>query len=121
VDCGDQALHLQNVRKRSKGEYSLRADVFRFAPESGLKSDIAGGPVRATSGLMRCNKVTIAKRAGAHSLDLIPMRRVITALRTRSDIRSSSGTSRNGSFPYFPTGIETPLGIPVASSRNRAA
>jgi len=24
-----------------KAKYSLRADVFRFAPESGLKSDIA--------------------------------------------------------------------------------
>jgi hypothetical protein len=30
-----------------KAKYSLRADIVRFAPESGLKSDIAGGPFRA--------------------------------------------------------------------------
>jgi hypothetical protein len=30
-----------------KAKYSLREDVFGFSPESGLKSDIAGGPVRA--------------------------------------------------------------------------
>ena len=29
-------------------KYSLRAHIVRFAPESGLKSDIAGGPFRAT-------------------------------------------------------------------------
>jgi hypothetical protein len=31
-----------------KAKYSLRAHIVRFAPESGLKSDIAGGPFRAT-------------------------------------------------------------------------
>ena len=30
-----------------KAKYSLRAHIVRFAPESGLKSDIAGGPFRA--------------------------------------------------------------------------
>jgi hypothetical protein len=30
-----------------KAKYSLRAHIDRFAPESGLKSDIAGGPFRA--------------------------------------------------------------------------
>jgi hypothetical protein len=30
-----------------KAKYSLRADVFRFTPESGLKSDIAPCPFRA--------------------------------------------------------------------------
>jgi hypothetical protein len=30
-----------------KAKYSLRAHVFRFTLESGLKSDIAGGPFRA--------------------------------------------------------------------------
>ena len=33
-----------------KAKYSLRANIVRFAPESGLKSDIAGGPFRANSG-----------------------------------------------------------------------
>jgi hypothetical protein len=33
-----------------KAKYSLRADVFRFAPESGLKSDIAPCPKSAMSG-----------------------------------------------------------------------
>jgi hypothetical protein len=33
-------------------KYSLRADIVRFASVSGLKSDIAGGPVRAKSRLM---------------------------------------------------------------------
>jgi hypothetical protein len=32
-----------------KAKYSLGADVFRFAPESGLKSDIAACLKRATS------------------------------------------------------------------------
>src|SRR5258707_6494414 len=41
-----------------KAKYSLGADVFRFGPESGLKTDIAGGPVRARSGrLLRANSV----------------------------------------------------------------
>jgi hypothetical protein len=30
-----------------KAKYSLRAHRVRFAPESGLKSDIGGGPLRA--------------------------------------------------------------------------
>ena len=30
-----------------KAKYSPRADDFRFAPDSGLNPDIAGGPVRA--------------------------------------------------------------------------
>jgi hypothetical protein len=30
-----------------KAKYSLRAHIVRFAPESGLKSDLAGGPFRA--------------------------------------------------------------------------
>jgi hypothetical protein len=32
------------------GQKSLRAHMVRFAPESGLKSDIAGGSFRANSG-----------------------------------------------------------------------
>jgi hypothetical protein len=39
-----------------KAKYSLRAHVVCFAPESGLKTDIAGGPLRATSGLMHRGK-----------------------------------------------------------------
>ena len=35
-----------------KAKYSLRADIVRFAPDSGPKSDIAGVPVRATTRLM---------------------------------------------------------------------
>ena len=33
-----------------KAKYSLRAHIVRFAPESGLKSDLAGGPFRARNG-----------------------------------------------------------------------
>ena len=33
-----------------KTKYSQGADDFRFGPESGLKTDIAGGPVRANLG-----------------------------------------------------------------------
>ena len=32
-----------------KAKYSLRADVFRFTPESGLKSDIGPCPFRANT------------------------------------------------------------------------
>ena len=34
-------------------KYSLRADMVRVAPESGLKADIAGGPFRAINRHMR--------------------------------------------------------------------
>jgi hypothetical protein len=40
-----------------KAKYSLGADVFRFGPESGLKTDIAGGPFRANKKLMQRSKV----------------------------------------------------------------
>jgi hypothetical protein len=43
-----------------KAKYSQRADVFRFAPESGLNSDIAGGPVRAMNGLMHRSNSGVA-------------------------------------------------------------
>jgi hypothetical protein len=33
-----------------KAKYSRRAHIVCFAPESGLKTDIAGGPFRANSG-----------------------------------------------------------------------
>ena len=46
-----QAERCELTTMLPKAKYSLRADVFRFAPESGLNSDIAGGPVRATNGL----------------------------------------------------------------------
>ena len=39
-------LHSQS----QKAKYSPGADVFRFGPESELKTDTAGGPVRATNG-----------------------------------------------------------------------
>src|ERR1700682_5646700 len=42
-----------------KAKYSLRADVFRFAPDSGLKSDIAGGPFRARKRLMHRSKTVV--------------------------------------------------------------
>src|SRR6478752_3949860 len=38
-----------------KAKYSLRADVFRFAPESGLKSDIAPCPKSAAGSTGRRN------------------------------------------------------------------
>src|SRR5258706_4178882 len=37
-----------------KAKYSLRADVFRFTPESGLKSDITACPKSARKRLMHC-------------------------------------------------------------------
>src|SRR6478735_6041184 len=39
-----------------KAKYSLGADVFRFAPESGLKSDIAPCPKGAMCGRLRVGK-----------------------------------------------------------------
>jgi hypothetical protein len=41
-----------------KAKYSLGADVFRFAPESGLNSGIAPCPKGATTGLRRLSAVT---------------------------------------------------------------
>ena len=46
-----RTLHSSGVGQKAK--YSLGADVFRFAPESGLKTDIAGGPFRANRRLTR--------------------------------------------------------------------
>jgi hypothetical protein len=48
-----------------KAKYSPRADVFRFAPESGLKSDIAGGPVRANNGSGQPYSITSSAQASA--------------------------------------------------------
>jgi hypothetical protein len=39
-----------------KAKYSSGADVFRFTPESGLKSDIAPCPFRAMNGLVHRRK-----------------------------------------------------------------
>ena len=40
-----------------KAKYSLRAHKVRFAPEGGLKSDIAPCPVGAMNGLMQRSKL----------------------------------------------------------------
>src|ERR1035437_9654915 len=40
----------RTIHPGQKAKYSLRAHIVRFAPESGLKSDLAGGPFRASSG-----------------------------------------------------------------------
>ena len=37
-----------DVQKGQKAKYSLRAHIVRLAPDSGLKSDLAGGPFGAT-------------------------------------------------------------------------
>src|ERR1035437_9881096 len=42
----------RTIHPGQKAKYSLRAHIVRFAPESGLKSDLAGGPFRA-NGLNR--------------------------------------------------------------------
>jgi hypothetical protein len=42
-------------RVGQKAKYSLRAHIVRFAPESGLKSDIPGGPFRANFGSAAAN------------------------------------------------------------------
>jgi hypothetical protein len=39
-----------SVNPGQKAKYSLRAHMVRYAPETGLKSDIAGGPVGAKTG-----------------------------------------------------------------------
>jgi hypothetical protein len=41
-------MSVQGQKRKS----SMGANDFRFAPDSGPKSDIAGGPFRATTGLM---------------------------------------------------------------------
>src|SRR6266436_2500166 len=46
---------------RSGAKYSHRADVVRCSSNSRLKSDIAGGPVRATSGLMHRSKLRVIR------------------------------------------------------------
>jgi hypothetical protein len=46
-----------------KAKYSLRADVFRFAPDSRLKSDLAGGPFGAKLGSRCSHSITSSARA----------------------------------------------------------
>ena len=46
-----------------KAKYSLGADVFRFSPESGLKTDIAGCPVRAINRSGQPYSITSSARA----------------------------------------------------------
>jgi hypothetical protein len=50
-----------------KAKYSLRAHIVRFAPETGLKSDIAGGPFRANTG----NGLARGQRAFCQAATLI--------------------------------------------------
>jgi hypothetical protein len=45
-----------HVSPGQKAKYSLRAHIVCFAPESGLKTDIAGGPFRASFRLMHRSK-----------------------------------------------------------------
>jgi hypothetical protein len=52
---------------RQKAKYSLRADVFRFAPDSGLMSDIAGGPF----GVKARNRCAIARCAGSPTVSAV--------------------------------------------------
>src|ERR1700720_4221754 len=44
------ATHGRSIQLGQKAKYSLRAHRVRFASESGLKSDIAGGPFHAKLG-----------------------------------------------------------------------
>jgi hypothetical protein len=50
-----------------KAKYSLRADVFRFAPESGLKSDIAPCPKSAKPGSARCTIMITLRYRGTRA------------------------------------------------------
>jgi hypothetical protein len=58
----DQAQQPEDVGERrmslvgQKAKYSLRADVFRFTLESGLKSDIPPCPKSAMCGRLRVGK-----------------------------------------------------------------
>ena len=48
-----------------KAKYSLRAHLVCFAPDNGLKSDIAGGPFRAKSGTRRLYSMTLSALASS--------------------------------------------------------
>src|SRR5258707_14107830 len=74
-----------------KAKYSLRADVFRFAPESGLKSDIAPCPKGANNGLMHRSKehrhsITSSARASSDGGTVRPSALAVFRLITSSNL-----------------------------------
>jgi hypothetical protein len=54
-------VHQSFAPMSEMGQKARRAHVFRFGPESGLKTDIAGGPVRASSGSRHAHSITAGK------------------------------------------------------------
>src|SRR6266404_300740 len=83
-------------------KYSLGVDVFRFTPESGLMSDIAPCPFRATSGLMHRSKrqlysITSSARCSSDVGTSMPSAFAVFKLITSSNLVGCS-TGRSAGF-----------------------
>src|SRR5258708_38109465 len=88
-----------------KAKYSLRADVFRFAPKSGHCATEPACPFRATNGLMHCNiqdRYSITSSAVASSEGRIVRPSAFALLRlTISSNLVGCSTGRSPGFAPF--------------------
>ena len=114
----DPALGQLRVQGQ-KAKYSLGVDVFRFAPESGLKSDIAPCPKGANHRLMhrsKPNRYSITSSARASSVGGMsrPSALAVFRLMTRSNL---VGCSTGISPGFAPRSI---LSTKSAARRNKS-
>ena len=94
-------MSLLGQNRKSSG----RAYVFRFTPESGLKSDIPLCPFRANFGLMRLSKdkpVTRSHRSGAGDpVQLVVMLDPVGGSQVSSNVRRSVNILPRGGENHF--------------------
>jgi hypothetical protein len=69
-----------------KAKYSLGVDVFRFSPESGLKTDIAGCPVRAKKRHRLAYSITSSARVSSVAGTVRPSDLAVLRLITSSNL-----------------------------------
>ena len=101
----DIASPPRHVRKVSKAALTAPKSDFRFAPESGRKSDIAGGPFCANNGLMRCincwaYSITSSARASSAGGIAKPRAFAVFMLITNSNLLGCVTGSSAGLLPF---------------------
>ena len=75
-----------DIRNGSIASFWPRAGHFRFAPESGLKSDIAGGPFRANNGSGLYYSITSSTAASGPAGTVRPSVLAVRRLMTKSNL-----------------------------------
>src|SRR5258705_13823781 len=83
-----------------KAKYSSGADVFRFTPESGLKSDIAPWPFRASNGSHLVYSITSSARPSSEGGTVSPRALAVLRLITSSNLTGCSIGKSAGFSPF---------------------